>query len=213
MNRRRSREHWAGPRYRVDDKQAFARILRASIGRLYGGNVNEAARLVGLSQSTLHRMCTNPSAALYASSLRAVERLLSPDDRLAFGQTLLTPEAQERIAAQRRWIDATNAQQFALRRDLVRELIDRVKREVPDVVTEWQGLFRRPGFLKGRRAVALWRVVAPLAEAESAGGVERTHEELTVEEFQQFVRRGWEREKILLRREPDVVRAQELKRV
>jgi hypothetical protein len=209
MNKRRSREQWSGPRYRVEDRQAFVRILRANIYRRYGGNVNEAARAVGLSQPTLHRMCTNPPAALYASSLRAVERLLSPDDRLPFGQTLLTPEAQERIAAQRRWIDAINAQRLAARPQLVRELIDRVRREVPDVVTEWKALFQRPGFLKGRRAVALWRVIAPLAEAESTGGVERTHDELTVEEFQQFVRRGWEREKILLCREPDVVRAQE----
>jgi hypothetical protein len=133
--------------------------------------------------------------------------LLNDEEFLAIGVTLMTPEAQRRMAVYAEWVQR-RAQRFPSQDRLVNELFERVANEVPDVQTDWaKHALQREGIKDERRWLALWRVLAPLADATWAGGIERTHDELSTEEFQRFVRLGWEREKLLLRRDADVVRA------
>jgi hypothetical protein len=158
----------------------------------------------------LHRLCNSPPAVVAASTLRIVQRLVDPNEVFALGEALLSADTQHALGVYRRWIDAANEQRPTRDAQLEKALFERVQREVPDVITEWKEFLQRPGFAKGRGAVALRRLVAPLVEAESSRGIERTHTELSTEEFQRFVRRRWDAETILLRRPPDLVRAQRL---
>lgn len=67
---------------------------------------------------------------------------------------------------------------------------------------------RRPGIPARRYYLGVLRTIEPLLDAAATGWIERRHVELTDPDFADFIKAGWRREMLLLRREADAVRAQ-----
>lgn len=66
----------------------------------------------------------------------------------------------------------------------------------------------RRGIAPERIVVAILRVFEPLLAVQESGWVERRGDELSDKEFSEFVRKGWDREVILLNRDSDLARMQ-----
>ncbi len=113
-------------------------------------------------------------------------------------------------------------------------LWNRVKKEVPHVFLEITGLIesglrrmnsraREKGWNESQKRrslrsdigpmrfkTAIVRILLPLLEVRESGWIERRGAELSRDEFRRFVEHGWERERIVLRRDGDLQRAQRL---
>lgn len=89
------------------------------------------------------------------------------------------------------------------------------------ILDEWTGgqirRFRvehlKRGHSEARVTLAVYRTIAPLIEASDAAFVERHLHEMSVSELTTFVKCGLQREKLLLKRPPDIVRLQEVARL
>lgn len=206
-NRARPRDKGDSTHLRIHSVEDFAAVLHDAItDRSRFTSASAAARQAGVAQATLWRLCRSPGQDIRADVYAAVRGLLTREEQIVLDEKVWPSDAVLAYDEYTEWLLDQQAEE-AWADDLVRLLVERVRIEVPHVYNEWGTLFAAGDFHESRRILALVRVVAPLTESRASGGVERGQSELTRAEFGRFVELGWQREKILLRRKPDHLRA------
>jgi transcriptional regulator with XRE-family HTH domain len=218
--------------YLIQDRAALAELLRDTINRRYGGSQNEAAKAVGVPRSVLGRFCAGQSEKVRHETMERLRQLLAVRLR-QLEAAVFSPAARDALARYYVWLDAETEAALAgvlrtRRRDLpeseidftramegvrsrterARRLIARLKGEYADERAPLERALIAGGHTDARAQLALARVVSPLLDADESGLIEREQSEFTSRELREFIRAGIKRETLLLKREPDLRRAQ-----
>lgn len=215
----------------LQNPAALAAEIRRQVAQSYGGNVSRAADAVGLSQSTLSGLVRGSRRRVTLRTFVALYKLL-PDNRAKWGSWVLPTESQLALAAYmfwlRQWFNRVQEEKGAGEsvttgvpgltwRGVASEwdaVLDRVAAVTPEVVRSLANLAKDRRFFTDRVALVILRILEPLIDSHSSGGIERHHTELSDDELAKFVRAGLDREMILLLgREGDIERAQAVRPV
>jgi hypothetical protein len=193
----------------------------------FGESQSEAARSVGLHPSQLNRIIQQKAAGLRPKALEAIERLVPSRYQGKLHETLLNDAVEEVLTTGERWrIWAHDA------RHLVRRTYPHPFEPVQAAQTRESGRKQRFSALRWtweedypaacnalkveaakydqsqRRLQWAWeRMLEPLLDAEDTAFLERSWDELSEPEKRRFVEASVTRERILLRRDPDLQRA------
>jgi predicted transcriptional regulator len=220
--------------YAIHDPKVLREVVTALIKRLGDGSEPRTAELLGLSQPTLNRYRNQKRRTISRRIVRAIARAVDKlqDERLGerLTEAILKPEAAEiiehwteTIRSRLEAVKWTTGSQWHSGRDLSKAntlglpfgssepheeleyLVWRMRTQTPTLFAKLdKALSPLP---PGRARFSALRILEPLLDHSRTGRVERGAEELTPEEFAQFVRAGIARELILLRRGPDAWRA------
>lgn len=177
-------------------------------------SANALAKECGIDQGQLSRLLNRK---LKRVSTLTYKRLLStglPDEMSEMQRLLLSGKTQAVISAHQVWLrDRENSQESeAGLSPEERKLVSELASDYPKVRRALQKLARvvrthRHDY--GRWLAALRDVLEPLNRYFTTLGVERGFHEFSKDELASFVTHGLERERILLNRGPDLVRAQQ----
>jgi hypothetical protein len=219
---------------RVADPEGLSCELRRVIQEVYGG-VSNAAEKIGMPQSTLHRIVSGRRTALRLSTVRRLKRLVPEGRQSHFDEMLLSRAAINLLAAYKKWqgdrfhrylfnkrawwsIVGGKAQKTAgnhrtvpaQRTYLLTRLVERAGVECAKEFEKLLEDFELGGHDGGRENVAYLRIVEPLLDAPDCGRIELSEHELSKADFRRFISAGIKRERILLKRSANAVRAWEL---
>ncbi len=209
----------------IADRARLGTEIRQVIGGRYG-SVNAAARSIGLSQPTLHRLAAGQVGRMTEATMQGLERLFVRRSA-SWKRAVLPSEALIPGAAYSYWLHdwlSRTGREKGSWRDVpvtrrLREwpgllaqkskLLLRIRKVAPSTVKTLRGMARDPRFRRDRIVLALERIIEPLLDARGSGGIERYPDELDDAELRAFVEAGMKRERILLMRESDADRARE----
>lgn len=142
----------------------------------------------------------------YEIPIRVQDYLTSPSVGVATNQY----EAWMAAWAHRAMLEVDtrgSAKPSRARREELRQLFQRAENLSPTLMLSFVRRARLEGHHTAERvALATYRVFEPLLTVRSSGYVELGHEELTDKEFVQFLKYGFMRESLLLKRSPDLQR-------
>lgn len=207
----------------ITDRAGLAALLGASVGGRYDSQRAAARALasLGCHQRQLSRLVRSELGAITERTVGWVMALVPKAKHPLLRSLLLSPKARRLLATHSRWIAARVHEpvlDVASEQDLRRQwlyvqkhyLLSRLGKQFGRLFTEFEVWARKKGHREERIELALERVLAPLLECEPSGFVERHWSELRPKELETFVRAGLARERVLLRRAPEVQRAQEM---
>lgn len=231
--RKRSKARSKGWTFTILDRGRLAAVLDRAIRTRFGGNVSAAARSVGMPQSQVYRFSRGALGGARRETLERLAKLVLPSERREIRAALLPRETVVALRRYDRWLREsaapavlgldvlsslvkrpweaeTASATLAFRSHELQRLVRVLRRRFPQPFDRFAGEMQRRGHARQRRiALAVARVVAPLLDAGASGGIERDVDELSESELRRFLAAGFARERILLRRAPDVLRAQE----
>jgi plasmid maintenance system antidote protein VapI len=194
----------------IADREVFGRQLSAAVLGRYG-SVNAAAQDLGIPQPVLSRLINKKHISVTTGTWRRLEPLIGEDAAALLA--ILPPFAQRSQRAWQQWVEAESQRIISgaserVRRAKWRDL--RALRVRMEEETALAYIVTKIGELQNqdRAELSRRRIFEPLLQAGEAGWIERNGGELTAAEFCRFVKAGWAREEILLRRENDLPRAQ-----
>jgi hypothetical protein len=194
-----------GPQWRVGDPTALAGLVQRVIGSpRFGGNLSEAARTIGMPQSTLDRIARGNAEQIRTANLRRLGRLWDGDVPVDVQLALVSPQQRENARAYSDWVEGELRRCGRAPRTDVQALLDRAAALVPELREIPAGLRNTEG--KRRAHIRMLRALAGLLDHKASGGVERDWRELSDIELARYIRGGLAREDILLRRQPDANR-------
>ena len=226
MNRRRPPKRL----FVIGDRDALSREISSAIEHKANGNTSAAARVARMRQPELHRLKNGQIGSIGRKAIEGLHRLVPPHRRAALQACLVSPAALEFIHANESWstqsrrrflergglgdTPAGRAVQSVLgwefQRGLERDHLLRLCREeFPDLFERFERFLQQYAHSASRAKIAFDRILEPLLESRESGFVERSWEELTTAELRRDVKAGMDRERILLRRSPDLQRAQQ----
>lgn len=194
----------------VADREAFAKQLRIAISAKYP-SVNAAASHLKMKQPVLSRLLNKKHASIAAATWQKLQRLIGEDQQTL--SAVLPPFAQRARRTWCVWVTTESDRILGSNSDRVR----RTKRQDLRALRRRMEKERSLSFIvskleqfpnEDRAELARRRILEPLLQAHESGWVERNGWELTTSEFCHFVRAGWKREEILLRREGEIPRSQ-----
>ena len=224
----------------VEDRSAFAKALNEAIERLFAGNRNAASKACGVPYNTLKRYCEGKGGALrqetFSRLLDLVSRVDSESASWSDGgeellSALISPRVRDRRDVYRDWMGqelrnllswyhksfpADSDSKFFRARLMFREL-RRIRGDIevrfPKQFEAFKRYLSKQGHSEDRRELALDRVVAPFLDSRRSDYIERHWTEFSDDELRQFIEAGISRERLLLAREPDMRRAQDVERL
>jgi hypothetical protein len=211
-------------RYKIDDRQGLAALIRAEIDQRFDGNLLSAARASRMLQPELYRLSVGKLRAIGFRTLMGLHRLLIPR-RSALERCIVSPQAQELYAAYLEWV-SNELDRVVNRSSLGNTAVGRALMSVTgweiERLAEFEAAVQRvrqkcrveceafDQFLERRKhsdrrvQLAYYRIVAPLLDARESGFVERRIDDLSDKELRAFLKAGIQREKILLTRAPAI---------
>ena len=227
-DKRRGRRQSRG--YRLVDPAAVAAELRRIVEPYR--NVLTAAGKIGIKQPTLWRLLNGQVRTITAETWAAIEQATPPARRAALTAAIVEPAAQRIVGAYVEWLDTWKSRVFKdaasrwvwkdqsltrvpdheapARRNAERDALMKVHQAELAALDAWVADALAAGHSEDRVQLAIARILEPLLEAPASGYVERSWQEMSITELRQFIRAGVTRERLLLRRAPDVERAQEI---
>ena len=190
----------------------------------YNGNQSTVQKRIGIAQSTLSRLLAGKQERISEKTLRMIFELIGADRQHDLAQCLFDPAARDALSAFTDWLIESeyrlkgrvviesvpsaigSLDRRAERRHLLRMMVEHCPAATRAFVEECAAR----GFKAWPRAgLALCTVIEPLLQSRPTRGIERGWQDLTRDEFIQFVDAGLKRESILLARSRDHIRAQE----
>jgi hypothetical protein len=230
----------SGREYLVEDRSAFAKALNEAIERLFAGNRNAASKACGVPYNTLKRYCEGKGGALRQETFSRLLDLVSwvdldsaswKDGTEELLSALISPRVRDRRVVYRDWLgqevrnllswyhrsfSAGSLSKFRRARLMLREL-RRIRGDIearfPRQFDAFKQYLTKQGHPEDRRELALDRVVAPFLDSRRSDYIERHWTEFSDDELRQFIEAGISRERLLLAREPDMRRAQDVERL
>lgn len=219
-----------GGHFTILDPGAFGSAVKREVENRYEGHVPRAAAALGISRQTLTRLMTGTATRITVPTFERINSLLanSPSDSVG---SVLPSEGQQAFVAYWLWLRSSfnrvlrdhgagsavavthQEGDWRGRATEWEALLNRTRRVAPDVLTAINAIAAERKFLVDRLHLVIVRLLEPLLESYSSGGVERYHVTLTDDELADFIRAGLRREMILLNRENDIGRAQRAKRL
>lgn len=194
----------------IADRRAFAKQLAAAVSAEYS-SVNAAALDLEIPQPVLSRLINRKHTWISAGTWRRLEPLIGKDD--AAIAAVLPPFAQKAERTWEQWmaseadriVGGSSERARRTKQQELRALRRRMEGEIAlaYIVSAIEQLQNRD-----RAELARRRILEPLLQAGESGWIERNGWELTASEFCRFVKAGWKREEVLLRREGETSRAQ-----
>jgi hypothetical protein len=215
----------------IVDRTRLAEVVTRAVHDRCEGNFSAAGRRFGIKQPTMSRLRCCGLGRVRWKTYEGLLRLVPRSQHAALGLSLLASVARESLEENRRWLARQTlgsedlAEARASKTDLdkelhnsralerwqeCQELLAHLRRRLPDLFKRFDTFLVRHGHLAGRARLAFERIVAPLLQAGDSGFIERDSSELSPNELRRFVHAGIVREEILLRRSPDLQRAQDL---
>jgi hypothetical protein len=210
--------------YPITDRAGLGVLLAESVKERYRGNQRAAARALahlGCHQRELSRLIRGEIGAITERTVAWVMVLVPKAKHPVLRSLLLTPRARRLLDAYRRWITVRvtpPAVQGSMQCSVMEQwryvqrldLLSTLGRTIRRLLEEFHTWAHGKGHHDDRIQVAIERVLDPLLESEPSGYLERHWSEMKEREMETFVRAGLTQERILLRRVPDVQRAQEM---
>lgn len=209
------------------DRPALAGLIQNVVNVRFGESQSEAARSVGIHPSQINRIIQEKAAGLRPAALAALERLVPRRYHRKLHDALLNEAVEEVIATGDRWrIWAHDARHLSRRTSpnpfessqavQAREAARKNRHfalkwtwedEYPAPCNQLAGEAAKYDQSELRLQWAWERMLEPLLDAEDTAFLERTWDELSAREKRSFVEASVARERVLLRREPDLQRA------
>lgn len=212
------------------DRPRLAGLIQAVVDLRFSGNQSETARSVGLHPSQINRLVKQEAPALREATLDALERLLPRRSHRALQDALLNEEVEQVLNTGSQWRDwARNARHLGRRTSLhpfespavlqAREASRKLRFSA--LRWTWEDEYPAPCNALASEAAKyhqsesrlLWaweRMLEPLVDAEDTAFLERAWDELSARERRGFVEASVARERVLLRRDPDLQRAKKV---
>jgi hypothetical protein len=211
-------------RYKIDDKEGLAALIRDEIDERFDGNLLSAARASRMLQPELYRLSVGQLRGVGFKTLMGLHRLLNRR-QLALERCIVSPEAQELYAAYLQWV-GEELDRIVTRSSLgntrvgrammsvagweferlaqFEAAVERVRQKCREECASFDQFLYRRKHSERRVQIAYYRIVAPLLDGRESGFIERRIEDLSDKELRSFVKAGILREKILLNRSPDI---------
>lgn len=219
-------------RLTVVDPAGLARLLQQVIDQRYSGKQLRAAGPNRSFQSQLSRLLARRQRSIQMKTFERLMRLVPKGLHDELFAAVLSPPVSEILGAYSRWqneralrftsrrgrrwrmtrrgIKKADGIPFTQRLEEGDYLLDRLREKLPSYFTSFDKSLEKLGHSAVRKNLAYIRIIEPLLEMRESAFVERGWQELTDEELAQFINAGMTRERILLRRSPDLQRAQEV---
>ena len=215
--------------YSIIDPTGFRRELDRAVKRRraadgvpgFDGNESRAAAHAGIAQSQIHRLRRKTPGRIARETYEALVKLIAPDRRARFRETLLPAVAAADIRTYHQWVRDEQVRLAGMRGQGLRDwesgedhqreasrIAARIRHQLSSHAKLFDSDIQRLGHEPDRLNLAWARIIAPLVDHVDAGGIERSVDGLTDQEFADFIKAGIRRERVLLRREPALAVAQ-----
>jgi len=215
----------------VADPQRLRLLIQRAIDARFGGNVSRAASLIGISQPQLSRLAKRGARHLRVRSLQSLARLFTADQKPSLNQCVMSPltrvtltgfaawlglpvrSAGEWLRVYRgdRWADEQRGLALVSGQARARMRVEiALRSRFKELFDSLDRTLVAQGHFSHRVALAYHRIFDGLFEHESSGGIERRWTDLSPGDLRTYLKAGIGRERILLKRSPDLQRAQEL---
>lgn len=215
------RPHANGRAVTVRDRDALAQLIERALSvRFRGrGGLARAARLGGLAASQLTKLRQRALGSISAKTFDGIERILATgEDQASLREVTLLPADADLLERATAAYYAEMRRILPLSPDDRRMLIRYVREAFPATCRPFEAFARRRGHITPRIELAYVRAVAPLLQVDGRTfgeiGIELTLAELGSRRWgkagsvaERFVELGLMRERLLLDREPDHLRA------
>jgi hypothetical protein len=203
--------------------QRVMQVVMASLGD-QGRNQANAGHAVGISQSTYSRLLRGKQRRLDSKSFRSIldalrnNSLQLPAKRAAslqraFESTVLTEAGSVAVRHYGRWLGDEMERLTPKVHGIFTELFSHrnYRSYFSAFLKDVSGSRELPSPRSKRIWIALYRALEPLSDASATSGVERGWRELhSAEELRPFLISALERERLMLKRERDIVRISKL---
>ena len=196
----------------ITEPDRLAEVL-ATVLRKKGKSANAIAKECGINQGQLSRLLNGKLKRVTTLTYQRLLSVAPPDDMSEIRRLFLPDNARAAISAHEgRLHELENSPEAKLGlSEEERAFVGGLAAEYPKVSRALQKLVRV--YAKRRHSYVRWvaalrNVLEPLNRFFTTLGVERGFHELSKDELATFVAHGLERERILLDRDPDLVRAQ-----
>jgi hypothetical protein len=209
-------------------REALSALLTTMVGDTYAGNASAAAKAARIKQQTFSALVHRERDAVYARTYDALINFAGPrrDDMEA---CFLNPAASALLAiesrlSEERW-EAYLTRGFhfadeallgkALREEKTRRanafdgLVEHVRRKYASYCNAFERDIVALGHSEAQIRTGYLEILDPLLPEVSSGGIARSWDELSEDDFREFLEAGFKRQRILLRRSPDRSRAQQ----
>jgi hypothetical protein len=197
-------------RLAIIDRRGFAARIRVAIAENYK-STNAAAKAVGIPQSILSRLLNRKHAQIDEHTITSLTKLFPKGDD-SWRRHVETEQTRAALIEWERWLVGECERIIGAERGFrskhweFGKLSSRLRSDLPSVHNEIEKCADQ--ITNSRASLIRCRIFEPVLAARNSGWIERNASELTTEEFKTLVESGWKRERMLLNREEERVRAQ-----
>jgi hypothetical protein len=210
-------------RFAVLDHDSLKGLIREVVAHQYAGHLNAAVKAtnargrrrgVTLNQSSLWRLMNGETKSVAASTMKWLQILVPASDRGRLLAVLTPPQVQAVLRVNNGWVTKQlRAVRPRLQDDLstAREfnrILRAMRAQAPaafNAFMDGTGNVHSPE----RVRLAFWRAAKRFLDHDASAGIERSWRELNGMEMRRYAEAALRCEQILLRRMPDVQRAQQ----